>query len=163
MMADEKIKNSSELEFVVFCIENVAAKLGMDAERVYQAFAEKSDILSGYIVPEYEVLHTQSREYIVDDLLDVMKERNVEITHSNKNDQNEHSSAMTANPILLQKKYARVIECFAKQQGLSLDEALGLFYHSEVYQLIRDGISDMHCMSDAYLADELEQEYQMKQ
>ena len=75
MMADEKIKNSSELEFVVFCIENVAAKLGMDAERVYQAFAEKSDILSGYIVPEYEVLHTQSREYIVDDLIDVMKER----------------------------------------------------------------------------------------
>ena len=32
---------------------------------------------------------------------------------------------MTANPILLQKKYDRVIECFAKQQGLSLDEALG--------------------------------------
>lgn len=70
MMADEKIKNYSELEFVVFCIENVAAKLGMDAERVYQAFTEKSDILSGYIVPEYEVLHTQSREYIVDDLID---------------------------------------------------------------------------------------------
>ena len=65
MMADEKIKNYSELEFVVFCIENVAAKLGMDAERVYQAFTEKSDILSGYIVPEYEVLHTQSREYLV--------------------------------------------------------------------------------------------------
>ena len=38
-------------------------------------------------------------------------------------------NTMTANPILLQKKYARVIECFAKQQGLSLDEALGLFYH----------------------------------
>lgn len=70
---------------------------------------------------------------------------------------------MTANPILLQKKYSRVIECFAKLQGLSLDAALNFFYHSEVYQLIRDGISDMHCMSDAYLADELEQEYQMKQ
>ena len=66
---------------------------------------------------------------------------------------------MTANPILLQKKYARVIECFAKQQGLSLDEALGLFYHSEVYQLMRDGVSDMHCMSELYLAEELEQEY----
>ena len=74
-------------------------------------------------------------------------------------DQNEHSSAMTANPILLQKKYSRVIECFAKQQGLSLDAALDFFYHSEVYQLIRDGVSDMHCMSDAYLVDELEQEY----
>ena len=69
---------------------------------------------------------------------------------------------MTANSILLQKKYSRVIECFAKQQGLSLDAALDFFYHSLVYQLIRDGVSDMHCMSDAYLAEELEQEYAEK-
>ena len=79
MMADEKIKNSNELEFAVFCIENVAAKLGVDTERVYQAFTEKSDILNGYIVPEYEMLHTQSREYIVDDLFDMMKEKEVEV------------------------------------------------------------------------------------
>ena len=79
MITDERIKNSSELEFAVFCIENVAAKLGMNASRVYQAFTEKSDILNGYIVPEYEVLHTQSREYIVDNLLDVMKEKEVEV------------------------------------------------------------------------------------
>lgn len=26
---------------------------------IYQSFTEKSDILNGYIVPEYEVLHTQ--------------------------------------------------------------------------------------------------------
>lgn len=69
---------------------------------------------------------------------------------------------MTANPILLQKKYSRVIETFAKQQGLSLDAALDFFYHSQVYQLIRDGVSDMHCMSDAYLAEELRQEYTEK-
>lgn len=69
---------------------------------------------------------------------------------------------MKANPILLQKKYSRVIECFAKQQGISLDAALNFIYHSEVYQLIRDGVSDMHCMSDAYLAEELGLEYQAK-
>lgn len=79
MMRDERIKNSRELEFAIFCIENVAAKLGVGAELVYQAFAEKSNILNGYIVPEYEVLHTQSREYIVNDLLDVMKEKGVSI------------------------------------------------------------------------------------
>ncbi len=66
---------------------------------------------------------------------------------------------MNANPILLQKKYSRVIACFAKRQDISLDAALGFFYHSEVYQLMRNGISDMHCMSDAYLAEELVQEY----
>ena len=66
---------------------------------------------------------------------------------------------MRANPILLQKKYVRVIECFAKQQSISLDAALDFFYRSEVYQLIRDGVSDMHCMSDAYLVEELKEEY----
>ncbi len=79
MMSDEKIKNPSELEFAVFCIENVAAKLGVNAERVYKAFTGDSNILHGYIVPEYEVLHTQSREYIVDDLLELMKEKGVKI------------------------------------------------------------------------------------
>ena len=58
----------------IFCIENIAARLGVNAERVYEAFTEKSDILNGYIVPEYEILHTQSKEYILEDLLDVMKE-----------------------------------------------------------------------------------------
>lgn len=66
---------------------------------------------------------------------------------------------MTANPILLQKKYARIIECFAKQQKISRDEAMRIFYHSEVYQLMRDGVSDMHCMSDLYLVEELRLEY----
>lgn len=78
-MLREKIENSKELEFAVFCIENVAAKLGVKGEVVFRAFTEKSDILNGYIVPEYESLHTQSREYIVEELLEVMKERGVEV------------------------------------------------------------------------------------
>lgn len=69
---------------------------------------------------------------------------------------------MNANPILLQKKYGRVIALFAEQQGMSLDAALDFFYRSETYQLIREGVSDLHCMSDAYLADELELEYREK-
>lgn len=69
---------------------------------------------------------------------------------------------MNANPILLQKKYARVINEFANKAGLTLDAALDFFYHSEVYRLISQGISDMHCMSDLYLADELKIEYDEK-
>ena len=79
MMTDGKIKNSNELEFAVFCIENVAAKLGVDAERVYQAFTEKSDILHSYIVPEYEMLHTQSKDYIIDDIIGLMEERGIQL------------------------------------------------------------------------------------
>jgi len=57
------------------------------------------------------------------------------------------------------KKYVRIIELFASEQNLSLDEALDFFYRSETYQLVSNGVSDMHCMSDAYLADELLREY----
>lgn len=64
-----------------------------------------------------------------------------------------------AHPILLQMKYSRVVALFAKQQGITLDEALNFFYHSETYLLVRDGIADMHCRSDGYLAEELQIEY----
>ena len=47
MISGKKIKTPDELEFAIFCIENVAAKLGVDAGCVYQAFTEKSDILKG--------------------------------------------------------------------------------------------------------------------
>lgn len=66
---------------------------------------------------------------------------------------------MNANPVLLQKKYVRVIERFAGLADLSLDEALKFFYNSELYPLMSEGISDMHCRSDAYLAEELMKEY----
>lgn len=69
---------------------------------------------------------------------------------------------MTANPILLQKKYARVICRFAEKAGISLDDALAFFYRSDVYTLVSEGVSDMHCMSDEYLAEDLEIEYQAK-
>ena len=63
---------------------------------------------------------------------------------------------------LLQKKYTRVVLAFSALVGLSLDEALSFFYHSDVYRLVSEGVSDMHCMSDAYLAEELAMEYREK-
>lgn len=69
---------------------------------------------------------------------------------------------MTANPILLQKKYSRIICRFAEKAGISLDDALAFFYRSDVYTLISEGVSDIHCMSDEYLAEDLEIEYQAK-
>lgn len=65
---------------------------------------------------------------------------------------------MNANPILLQKKYARVVELFAKENGVTLQEALDVFYRSQTYELMSEGVSDMHCMSDEYLVQELEEE-----
>ena len=62
---------------------------------------------------------------------------------------------MTANPILLQRKYARVIRRYAELYGESIEESLRKFYKSRLYELVSEGVADMHCMSDDYLAEEL--------
>ena len=69
---------------------------------------------------------------------------------------------MNAYPFLLQMKYARVVELFAKHNDLTLEKALDIFYHSDLYVLMSEGISDMHCMSDEYLVQELEEEQKEK-
>lgn len=66
---------------------------------------------------------------------------------------------MNANQTLLQKKYVRIIELFANENKLTLDAALDFFYHSTLYQLMSEGHSDMHCMSDQYLAQDLKMEF----
>lgn len=62
---------------------------------------------------------------------------------------------MNANPILLQTKYARIIEKSANKYGVSLDKTLDIFYNSELYLVMNQGIADMHCRADEYLAEEL--------
>lgn len=66
---------------------------------------------------------------------------------------------MEADKTLLQMKYSRVVAMFAEQQGISMEEALDFFYHSETYQELREGIADLHCRSDQYVTDELAAEY----
>lgn len=66
--------NADEVEFAVFCIENIAAKLKITGEEAYQLLTKEEDILDEYIVSNYEMLHTQSKEYIVNDIIDYMKE-----------------------------------------------------------------------------------------
>ena len=66
-----------ELEFAIFCIENVAIYMKRDAQEVYNILTKESDILYDYIVPEYEMLHTQGKEYIVNDIVDFMRTKGV--------------------------------------------------------------------------------------
>ena len=78
-ISNDKINDVNQLECAIFCIENVADALHTDPQQVYRAITEESDILYNNILPEYEMLHTQSKEYIVADILEVMKEKGVAV------------------------------------------------------------------------------------
>jgi hypothetical protein len=62
---------------------------------------------------------------------------------------------MNANKTLLQLKYRDVVIAYSIRENISLREALDVFYGSQTYLEMRDGVSDMHCRSDKYLAEEI--------
>jgi len=65
--------DKKKLNFAVFCVENVAEYLNLSGEEIYLLLAEKSEILDKYVVEHYDVLHTQGKEYIVNDLVEYME------------------------------------------------------------------------------------------
>ena len=64
------------LNFTIFCIENVARSLGLKSREVYHRMLN-ADAIDGYILPCYDVLHSFSREYLVDDLISFMNKKGV--------------------------------------------------------------------------------------
>ena len=74
---ENSIKTEHELEFAIFCIENIALRLDMAPEKIYELLTQKSTILQNYIIANFETLHTQGKEYIVNDIIEVMKEKGV--------------------------------------------------------------------------------------
>jgi hypothetical protein len=62
---------------------------------------------------------------------------------------------MKANKALLQYKYDSVIKKLAELKSISLRQALDMFYQSQTYIEMHEGISDMHCRSDIYLAEDI--------
>ena len=70
---------------------------------------------------------------------------------------------MKANKVLLQKMYVKIIMEFSIQTGNSIEESMDYFYNSVTYDLIRGGVSDLHCRGYKYLAEELMLEYGFKE
>ena len=62
------------LDFITFCVGSLADALHWSASRVYKAL-RSTGLLNDYIVPCYDVLHTFSKEYIVDDLTEALREK----------------------------------------------------------------------------------------
>jgi len=65
--------NKKELDFAMFCIESVSEHLGANGADIYTKLNNESDLLDEYIIKNYDALHTQGKEYIVEDIVDIMR------------------------------------------------------------------------------------------
>ena len=65
-------KDEIIMGFVASCIEDVADTLGVDYFEVYQRM-DAVKMIEEYIIPNYEVLHSESRKNVTEGLIDTLK------------------------------------------------------------------------------------------
>ena len=125
--------------FLSFCIEQYKVAKSLTGN-------EAMTLLSGYSVLEYleehyEALHTQSRQWLVEEIDDFIRERDkvcevlsvannfevagqslakLEVTQSNLH-------------LLLPSKVSRIANMLAEDNGISIVDAMKLLYSSELY------------------------------
>ncbi len=68
--------SSNNIDFVTYCIGNLSRRLNLSAVEVSRRL-KQSGILTDYIVPSYDVLHTFGKEYLMEDLTEYMREKGV--------------------------------------------------------------------------------------
>lgn len=76
VIVNQKYMDKNTLEFVTYCIGSLSRILHLPQREVYNKL-KQSDILYGYIVSSYDVLHTFGSRYLMEDLIDFMKKKGV--------------------------------------------------------------------------------------
>lgn len=67
-----------ELSFLIFVLYSLADKWKMFPVQVYKIL-NSTGILDNYIIKCYDVLHTQGKEYLVEDITDYVREKGVNV------------------------------------------------------------------------------------
>lgn len=66
----------NEVTFVIFILHSLADKWKMSPAAVYKIL-NSTGILDQYVLKCYDVLHTQGKEYLVEDITDFAREKGV--------------------------------------------------------------------------------------
>ena len=72
-MCDKK-----ELKFSIFILYSLAEKWKMSLPEVYKIL-NSTGIFDDYVIKCYDVLHTQGKEYLVEDITDFAREKGVNV------------------------------------------------------------------------------------
>ena len=67
-----------ELDFSIFMLYSLADKWKKTPATVYRIL-NSTGILDNYIISCYDVLHTQGKEYLVEDITDYVREKGVAV------------------------------------------------------------------------------------
>lgn len=147
--------------FLSFCIEQYKVAKGLTGNKAMTLLAEYSVL--EYLEEHYEALHTQSRQWIVEDIDEFIKERDKDCeTLSVKNNFEIHSLAKSAVTqqnlhLLLPSKLSRMSVMLADDEDVSVIDAMIRLYSSTLYTRLENESTKTWNLSPVALYQEFQE------
>lgn len=147
-------KEQIVMAFVATCIETTARQLGIDYSEIYQRM-NRVGMIENYIMPNYEPLHSESRE--------VLAERLIECLNNWEKNYNNPTKSPVVQEIIMSNRIGAITILLAKQLNIDNVKALKLFYESGTCRKLHDKSTGLYLFGDLYIVDEFMREMENRQ
>lgn len=68
-----------QLYFSIYCITALSRNLNISPSDLYKLLTDKTKILEEYIIKHYDTLHTQGEDYIIDEIINLLKDKGIKL------------------------------------------------------------------------------------
>lgn len=147
-------KEQIVMAFVATCIETTARQLGIDYSEIYQRM-NWVGMIENYIMPNYEPLHSESRE--------ILAERLIECLNNWEKNYNNPTKSPVVQEIIMSNRIGAITILLAKQLNIDNVKALKLFYESGTCRKLHDKSTGLYLFGDLYIVDEFMREMENRQ
>ena len=130
--------------FLSFCIEQYKEAKGLSGSEAMSLLSEYGVL--EYLAEHWEMLHTQGRQWIIEDIDEFIKARDKYYQIVSKKDDQAFPSQPLGNLEITQKnvhllipsKLSWMANMLAEDRGISIVEAMKMLYSSEVYARLEE-------------------------
>lgn len=130
--------------FLSFCIEQYKEAKGLSGSEAMALLSEYGVL--EYLAEHWEILHTQGRQWIIEDIDEFIKARDKYYQIVSKKDDQAFPSQPLGNLEITQKnvhllipsKLSWMANMLAEDRGISIVEAMKMLYSSEVYARLEE-------------------------
>ena len=130
--------------FISFCIEQYKEAKGLSGSEAMSLLSEYGVL--EYLAEHWEILHTQGRQWIIEDIDEFIKARDKYYQIASKKDDQAFPSQPLSNlevtqknvHLLIPSKLSWMANMLAEDRGISIVEAMKMLYSSEVYARLEE-------------------------
>ena len=130
--------------FLSFCIEQYKEAKGLSSSEAMALLSEYAVL--EYLAEHWEILHTQGRQWIIEDIDEFIKARDKYYQIASKKDDQAFPSQPLSNlevtqknvHLLIPSKLSWMANMLAEDRGISIVEAMKMLYSSEVYARLEE-------------------------